>query len=67
MHHERQQQKKLALLQKRLSRKQKGPRNRNKGYVETGKGMSYKDASVLLPALKEEREWLNEVNSQSLQ
>ncbi len=41
--------------------------SRNKRYVETGKGMSYKDASVLLPALKEEREWLNEVNSQSLQ
>ncbi len=41
--------------------------SRNKRYVETGKGMSYKDASVLLHALKEEREWLNEVNSQSLQ
>ena len=41
--------------------------SRNKRYVETDKGMSYKDASVLLPALKEEKEWLNEVNSQSLQ
>ena len=41
--------------------------SRNKRYVETGKGMSYKDASVLLHALKEEKEWLNEVNSQSLQ
>ena len=40
---------------------------RNKRYVETGRGMSYKDASVLLPALKEEKEWLNEANSQSLQ
>ncbi|MCL5881096.1 MAG: transposase [Candidatus Thermoplasmatota archaeon] len=40
---------------------------RNKRYVETGKGMSYRDMSVLLPALKEEKEWLNDVNSLSLQ
>ena len=40
---------------------------RNKRYVETGKGMSYRDMSVLLPALKEEKEWLNDVSSQSLQ
>ena len=40
---------------------------RNNEYAEMGKGMSYKDMSVLLPALKEEKEWLNEINSQSLQ
>jgi putative transposase len=40
---------------------------RNKRYIETGKGMSYKDMSVLLPPLKGEKEWLNDVNSQSLQ
>ena len=40
---------------------------RNKRYIETGKGMSYRDMSIILPALKNEKEWLNEVNSQSLQ
>ena len=40
---------------------------RNKRYVETGKGMSYRDMSIILPKLKNEKEWLNEVNSQSLQ
>jgi putative transposase len=40
---------------------------RNKRYVETGKGMSYKEMALLLLPLKKEREWFNEINSQSLQ
>ena len=40
---------------------------RNKRYSETGKGMSYKEMASLLPALKKDHEWLNEINSQSLQ
>ncbi len=42
---------------------------RNRKYVETGKGMSYKDMSFELKLLKrtEDHEWLKEVNSQSLQ
>ena len=40
---------------------------RNKRYVETGKGMTYKEMALLLPALKKENKWLNEVNSQSIQ
>ena len=43
------------------------PDLRNNEYARMGKGMSYKDESVLLPALKEEKEWLNGINSQSLQ
>ena len=40
---------------------------RNKRYAETGKGMTYKEMALLLPALKKENKWLNEVNSQSIQ
>ena len=40
---------------------------RNRRYAETGKGTSYKDTAALLLALKEEKEWLNDINSQSLQ
>jgi putative transposase len=40
---------------------------RNRRYTETGKGMTYKQMALLLPALKKEYPWLNEVNSQSIQ
>ena len=40
---------------------------RNRRYTETGKGMTYKQTALLLPALKKEYSWLNEVNSQSIQ
>ena len=40
---------------------------RNRQYVETGKGTSYKVMQSLLPSLKEQNEWLRDVNSQSLQ
>ncbi|MGC8515783.1 MAG: RNA-guided endonuclease TnpB family protein, partial [Thermoplasmata archaeon] len=40
---------------------------RNKRYTETGNGMSYKEMQLFLPSLKEEKEWLREINSQSLQ
>jgi putative transposase len=40
---------------------------RNRRYTETGKGMTYKQTALLLPALKKEYPWLNEINSQSIQ
>ncbi|MHB1650726.1 MAG: RNA-guided endonuclease TnpB family protein, partial [Thermoplasmataceae archaeon] len=40
---------------------------RNRRYTEIGKGMTYKQTALLLPALKKEYPWLNEVNSQSIQ
>ena len=40
---------------------------RNKRYIETGKGMTYKEMSSLLTEMKKKEEWLNSVNSQSLQ
>ena len=40
---------------------------RNRRYTETGKGINYNDMAKLLPTLKKEHEWLNEINSQSLQ
>ena len=40
---------------------------RNRRYTETGKGMTYKEMALLLPALKKEYSWLNEINSQSIQ
>jgi len=38
-----------------------------KSYEQTGKSISRFDVNKLLPALKASNEWLNEVNSQSLQ
>ena len=40
---------------------------RNEVYTKTGKGMSQYEMTALLPQLKNENEWLREVNSQSLQ
>jgi len=42
---------------------------RNERYAETGKGMTYKQMAALLKKMKEKKdyEWMNEVNSQSLQ
>ncbi len=40
---------------------------RNRRYTETGKGMTYRETALLLPALKKEYPWLNEINSQSIQ
>ena len=40
---------------------------RNRRYTETGKGIRYNDMAKLLPSMKKEHEWLNEINSQSLQ
>ena len=40
---------------------------RNEVYTKTGNGMSQYEMTALLPQLKNENEWLKEVNSQSLQ
>ena len=40
---------------------------RNSRYTETGKGMTYRETALLLPSLKKEYPWLNEINSQSVQ
>jgi putative transposase len=40
---------------------------RNRRYTEMGKGMTYRQMALLLPALKNEYPWLNEINSQSIQ
>ncbi|MHB1492630.1 MAG: RNA-guided endonuclease TnpB family protein [Thermoplasmataceae archaeon] len=40
---------------------------RNKKYTETGESITRSEMSSLLPILKKENEWLNEVNSQSIQ
>jgi transposase len=40
---------------------------RNKKYTETGKGMTYKEMQPLLSPLKNEEEWVNEINSRSIQ
>ena len=40
---------------------------RNRRYTETGKGMIYRETALLLPSLKKEYPWLNEINSQSVQ
>ena len=40
---------------------------RNRRYTETGKGMTYRETALLLPSLKKEYPWLNEINSQSVQ
>ena len=40
---------------------------RNEIYTKTGKGMNQYEMAALLPQLKNENEWLREVNSQSLQ
>ena len=40
---------------------------RNEKYIETGESITRHEMSSLLPVLKKEKEWLNEINSQSLQ
>jgi putative transposase len=40
---------------------------RNEVYTRTGRGMNQYEMTALLPQLKNENEWLKEVNSQSLQ
>ena len=40
---------------------------RNEVYTKTGEGMSQYEMAALLPQLKNENEWLKEVNAQSLQ
>src|SRR5690625_270224 len=39
----------------------------NDSYKETGKGLTYHSCSAKLPALKNEYEWLKEVDSTALQ